>query len=480
MSSVEESFDQFLEEYVISPSVGDSFDTFMGDLTGVVPTVDESIVEVDESVREVDESLLDSFDGVAGIDEYLEELGGRDVVTPVVMVDGGDGVASRSVSVVDSSVGLVGDEGRRTVRVDGRLDDAEARFYAQLGVGAWEREGVLDRLRKPVGGVESEAERDERVKKVLRGLRGEDGLKRGARLRFSEKDVMVLEFLAQCKYATANHVRLLFGVKEGTAYKRLAKLRDQGLVDSYDVFGPRPVWFLNKTGMELSGLDLPLFSAGNISYGMFPHQFVANHTMAGLIGGGLNVLNLDEWPVYNRVDVNGRVRQGDQVVSELQLQSSFGKIKVGGSDVYKPQLIALVEREFRLWREGGMVGPSPEFLSGNEWMWVLLPGKILNLAYHVPDLVVPRERGVDGEPMSIAIEVELSRKMGGAYERVLRAYSLDKVLYGKVVWVVRSGGPARELERVGLELGLIQEGRMDIVPILTDDGVFRGKDLWLL
>lgn len=396
----------------------------------------------------------------------------------------GKGFASTAVSTVmvseDGKVGIEGEEKLRPWRDGGRVSDPEGEFFANLGVNAWEREKALESLRMPGGGLEAGEEADKRLRKVLQGLRGKDALKRGARVVFRERDMEVLDFLARFKYATASQLRYLHGVKESTMSNRLSKLKGQGLVESYTIFGPRPIWFLTKLGEELAGYGLPGLSTRGIAYGMLSHSFVVNHTAANLIGGNLNVLNLEDWPVYNRVKRRtGEVQRGDYVVSELEIQSSFGKLKKGRSELYKPKLMAIRDKAFRDWDAGGRVGPSPEFLPGNEWMWVILPGATANLAYHVPDLVVKRQRKESGAPSSIAVEIELNQKAKG-YERVLKAFASEKILYDKLIWVCRSGGPARELGRVANELGLLESGYMDIVPIIGEEGVFKGRELWTL
>jgi hypothetical protein len=119
-------------------------------------------------------------------------------------------------------------------------------------------------------------------------------------------------------------------------------------------------------------------------------------------------------------------------------------------------------------------------LLGNEFMWTLIPPYALRLAYHVPDLVVKRPRKANGDPASIAVEIELANKPFELYERALSAYSYDSLLYEQVIWVVKSRGAAKKLEKAAAKNGLLDEGRIDIVPIYTEDGVFKGKAEWTI
>lgn len=467
----------------VSIDLDDYMDDYMGEEGGEGSFIGVSDDEGGyEGVGEV-ETFPSVEGGLPSLDEEGESAGvgsGACLVGVGEVESEGDfGSGSTEVRVGEGGrVGLAGVSKDVPIRDGGRVSDAEARFFANLGVNEWERREALEELRAPGGGVESAEQVDKRLRKVLRGLGGGDALRRGSRLAVRERDFELMDFLARFKYATASQLRYLWGVKELTVTQRLGRLRDLGLVESYTVFGPRPIWFLTRLGRELAGYDLPGVPGTGLAYGMLSHSFVTNHVAANIVGGGLNVLNLPEWPSY-RLGGNGKQVRGDEVVSELQLQSSFGKVRVGKSDVYKPQLIAIREKFFNEWVEGGRVGPSPEFLPGNEWMWVLLPGASARLAYHVPDLVVSRERGEDGSPRSIAVEVELNRKARG-YRSTLAAYAGEKVLYDKVIWVSRSGGPARELARVAEEFGLLSSGVMDIVPIIGENGVFKGRELWTL
>jgi len=371
-------------------------------------------------------------------------------------------------------------------RGDGRLNGKELEFFRnlELSKSEFQRRGdsaVL--LRKPAGGNESEAERKERVKRLTRAIGGREALERGTRFRFGWKEREVLEFLAMFRYATAKHLSRMFSEAESTMYKRLKKLRLQGLVIDKKLYGARPIWFLTEAGLVVSGFDLPRVIESKLTFSMFPHQFTVNNTAANLWGANVDVLHLDNFPERNREDEKGNPRFGEKLVSELEIQSSFGKLKMfDKSDVYRPQIIGLIEREFAAWEEAGGVefGPSPEQVYGNEYMWALMPPYNVKLAYHVPDLVVKRPRNSDGTPNSIAVEIEINNKPSASYEKTLRAYLLDSRLYSKVIWVCKNVGPARKLEKIGKDLGMLQSGKLNIVPVLTEDGVFKERDLWTL
>lgn len=372
------------------------------------------------------------------------------------------------------------------VRGDGSLNGKELEFFRNMELSRAEFQRLGDgavSLRPPIGVVETEKERKERLKRVSRAVGGLDSLKRGSKFRFVEKDREVLEFLAMFRYATAGQLGRMFSHKESTMGKRLKKLRLQGLVIDRKLYGSKPIWFLTSAGMIVSGFELPRITESKLTFSMFPHQFVVNNTAANLWGANVNVLNLPEYPSKNRVNDKGESVFGEELVSELELQSSLGKFKTfGKSSVYRPEIVSTIDRSFREWEEAGGVnfGPSPEMVFGNEYMWILFPPYNHRLAWHVPDLIVKRPRGPGGEPRSIAVEIELANKSEESYLRTLKAYKDNTRLFERVIWVCKSKGAASKLERSARECGLLEEGRIDIVPIITEDGIFGGRDLWTI
>lgn len=375
----------------------------------------------------------------------------------------------------------------RYVRENGRLNGAELRFFKNLGVNKGDNvfggESKLLRLKGRVDGSETPSERKARSILYGQAVSSGDVLRRGSKLRFTERDRDVLQFLAMFRYATDAHLARMFSVKPASMYQRLKKLRVQGLVIDRKLYGARPIWFLTEAGMILSGFDLPRVTESKLSFAMFPHQFTVNNTAANLWGANVNVLNLADYPERNRFNDKGLAVFGERLVSELEILSSLGRAKMfERGEVFNPMLRSRIERDFGAWTSAGGVefGDSPEMIFGNEFMWALFPPYNIKLAYHVPDLVVKRPRSADGSPNSIAVEVEINTKASTAYEKTLRAYAADRRIYKEVVWVCKSVGPARKLEQIAKEIGLWQDRRIRIVPVLTEDGVFKERDLWMI
>lgn len=442
--------------------------------------VREVIVGDDGVLSSDNDSLVDEFGNSLSNDSGSDSLGVSEI---------SDGVGS--VGVDSSAKSSVVDGGSREryryLSSDGRVNVAELEFFKNLGgsrSAVLGDDSLVSSLRGGSDGLgESESERKSRVVLYEQALRGKDGLKRGSRSSFNSKDRETLQFLAMFRYATDAQLARMFSCSVQTSYNRLKKLRSVGLVIDRKIYGARPIWFLTEPGLLLSGFDLPRVTESKLTFSMFPHQFTVNNTAANLWGANVNVLNLPDFPSRNRVNDKGEKVFGEELASELEIQSAFGKIKMfDKSDVYRPELMAEIDKQFKAWeRAGGSeFGVSPEQVLGNEYMWALMPPFNIRLAYHVPDLIVKRPRNADGSPESIAVEIEINNKSSQSYEKTLRAYRDDNRLYKKVVWVCKNVGPARKLEQVAKEIGLWQEGRIDIVPVITENGVFKERDLWMI
>lgn len=402
----------------------------------------------------------------------------------------------------DSTVRRVGEDGltpaerNRAARTaalpirtpaNGKLSEAELLFYANLGAqrasdfgGKSKRELFLPPVLQ-----ESVEQKREREARINRGLAA-GSVAHGAKTRLTEKDYRVLQFIAIFKFASERQIAKLLQCAEITAYKRLNDLRKHGLTKGFKTLGVKgSVWVLTETGMDLSGFDLPRGTEAGLTLSMVSHQFTVNHVASHLWSGGANVLGEKSFPRRNRPDGKGGLDFGERIISELQIQSAFGRVRgTSKADAFVPQIKRQMASQFDNWRRAGGVdfGPSPELQQGNEHMWTLFPPVSNRLNYHVPDLVVARERDKDGKAQSIAVEIELRTKADdSSYERTLDAYRVDDSIYRKVVWVCRLKGTAEKLSRIAKRNGLADQGRIEIVPIYLDGGRrFTGNDTWSL
>lgn len=379
--------------------------------------------------------------------------------------------------------GVEPDDSRpRWVRDTEAMQKKETEFFLNAGttmsVSRFQR-SPIDDLRGPIALRESTEERKKRMKKIARIVATRDEYRRGKRSPgFSHRDQEILEYLAMFRMAKTSHIANLSSCKTETALRRMSLLREKALVFSRRIVD-EDVWFLTEAGIVLSGYDVPPAQAMSYTMASLPHYYGINHVSSNLWSCNFNVLNEDPFPVYHRRNNEGKPLMGETMVSEHFVRSSLGKIARGDrAEVYRPVIMDRIDKKFKEWESAGgpEFGPSPEMVRGNEYMWVLYPPSVLRHAFHVADLIVQRERNPDGTPNSIAVEVELTNKSEDSYRKILQSFYHDRRIFGKVVWICKRAGTARKLERMGEEIGLLQEGRLEVIPFLRDEGTTRGMD----
>jgi len=400
----------------------------------------------------------------------------------------GDATKVVKVNPAGETRNEAGKERKRLVKAapGGKLKTSELDFFKSLGTVRSEfSDGMVatELVTGPLAKKETGDGKKGRLEHLQRVLDSRNLYRASSAFRLDAKTVDTLSFLALFRYATHSHIARMFGETPLTSLRRLRKMRDAGMVTSKKLYSQHAIWFLTEAGVIVSGYDMKHITEAKLTPSMFPHQFTVNHVAANLMGGKLNVLNMPEFPVQNRRNVRDELVMGEQLTSELEILSSFAKIKLfEQSSTFRPKLLAMRDREFQRWSEtpNREEVPTPEMIFGNEWMFTLFPPLAVGVAYHVPDLVVKRQRANDGTPRSIAVEIEINNKPTASYEKTLRAYADDNLIFGQVVWVCKTVGPAKKLEKVGRDLGMIQSGKLKIVPIWTNAGVFKGRDLWTI
>ena len=331
---------------------------------------------------------------------------------------------------------------------------------------------------------------DKQKKEILaKGRKGAERYFKGRRYRTTVGDMAFLEFLVKFKFANARIMRWINKESQNRAWRKLNRLRDSGLVHSKTIIGIPDLFGATEAGVALTGYTL------NPGLRPMPKNITISATMginyiaACLWFNSINVLNLEDFPASNRkipVQEDGKDRVvGEMLVSELEIRSSLGKeinphsttMQSLGDERLYDVISSNVREAFEAWEDGGKFGESPEFHLGNEYMWILYPQGSLTLSYHVPDLVVKRDRGPNGEPNSIAVELERHEVSGDKYEKVMLAYKLDEHLYKEVVWVTPNTRTARALELAAKQVGFT---RYRIIPIITEDGTYTKPDIWMI
>lgn len=484
----------------------DLFDNMLEDLTGVIDIGTENDVKEDIEEKESDVIVP------------LEKPGMRDIkVTPDgrTLAEMLPGMRSGNRTVKDKVKDII--EGNTVIEVDGKKfsDDrylkhvevidkereeqekkiALSRKFLQRNAEFTEEEKIimnnLGLNNEQLSSIMKSQELSRKQKEALIGLGryGAEKYFKGRKYKTTVGDQALLEFLIKFKFANTRILRWVSNEPQGRTWRKLNRLRNSGLVESKTIIGIPDLWGATPSGVGVAGYPyqpglrpMPKMLTISASLGI-------NYIAACLWFNTINVLNLLDFPASNRPialqeDGVDRVR-GEDLVSELEIRSSLGKeinphsttMKTLGDERLYDVIASNVRGEFEKWVSGGKVSTSPEFQLGNEYMWVLYPTSQLTLSYHVPDLVVRRERGPNGEPKSIAVEMERYDKSSDRYDKIMLAYKLDEYLYEKVIWITPNTRVARALEAAAKQVGF---DRYSIIPIITETGTYDKPDIWLI
>ena len=97
---------------------------------------------------------------------------------------------------------------------------------------------------------------------------------------------------------------------------------------------------------------------------------------------------------------------------------------------------------------------------------------------HRPDFVINREHlRTSAEPVSFAVEVEISGKSPKELRQVMAAYALDRQ-FKKIIYVMKSEAFARKVHQAAKDAGI--GSKVEFVKLLDRDGQpFTGK-MWRL
>lgn len=528
----EEKGDEVASDYLANSSIGEIKKVAPPALRGRKRGVVDKVISADSgSNKDLMDDMLDDFDN----EEDLEKLAKKSKLDPEVEVplerpgmdqiavtpDGrtladmlpglrsGNRPVNKIVSDIKNQDTVVEVKGKKfsdkrysghVEAIDKEVEDREKRIalsmkFLQRNANFTEQEkAIMKNLglnSEQLSKLMKSTKLTSKQKKDIIGLGryGSEKHFKGRRYRTTVGDSALLEFLVKFKYANTRILRWISNEPQNRTWRKLNRLRNSGLVESKSLIGVPDLWGATPSGTAIAGYSLapglrPMPRIVTISGGMG-----VNYLAACLWFNTVNVLNLEDFPANNRVislqdDGRDRVR-GEMLVSELEIRSSLGKeinpssstMKSLGDEKLYDVISHNVRQAFEEWEAGGKVGDSPESLLGNEYMWVLFPTSQLTLSYHVPDLVVKRERGPNGEPRSIAVEVERYEKSNDKYDKIMLAYKLDEHLYEKVIWVTPNTRVARSLVQAAEEVGF---ENYQIIPIITETGVYDKQDIWMI
>lgn len=314
-----------------------------------------------------------------------------------------------------------------------------------------------------------------------RSVNEDKGRKRKSYISFGDLDV--LYFIDLVKLASLNNLMYATGRTKSSIYQQLLKLQRMGITRCLQVFNSPGVWILTNLGRALIGSNRRTVNREQAGLSSLAERIYVNHVVACLYSGCLNILNLPEYPVYNRCDpVSGEMIKGEYIIPEMDIMSSYySKIYdvKGGlfvKDNYKGETSRIMrnmwETAWRTWENNGRKVDSPEFEIGNEYMYLLMYDGI-GQEYLLPDIVVRRGRNKDGSPNSIAIEVEKSIKTEEEYIRKLSMYKTDNRVYGKVIYITSDKAIVERIKKCAEQINFTN---YDIVPMINKDGLVDGNE----
>lgn len=477
----------------------DSFDDLLNDLNGdevyKAPTELDSSVETPLETRDMRDIKV-TPDGKSLADMLIGmRSGNKSIVQKVAKVRNQEEIASigakkftddrylKHAKVIDKEA----EENKKKIALSNKFLQRNAKFTENEKI-IMKNLGLDNKELSKIMGSKKLSKK-EKARILGLGRYGAEKHFKGRRYRTTVGDTALLEYLVKFKYANTRILRWIKDEPQSKTWRKLNRLKNNGLVESKSLIGVPDLWGTTPSGTALSGYALkpglrPMPKIPTISATMG-----VNYIAACLWFNTVNVLNLDDFPAHNKTialqdDGVDRVR-GENLVSELEIRSSLGKeinpssttMRTLGDERLYDIISANVAQAVAEWEAGGKVGDGPECSLGNEYMWVLYPTSQLTLSYHVPDLVVKRERGPNGEPKSIAVEVERYAKTNDKYDKIMLAYKLNEHLYEQVVWLTPDDKVARALHKAAENVGF---DRYSILPIITKDGIYDKQDIWLI
>lgn len=388
-------------------------------------------------------------------------------------------------------------KGRSYDRKDkGILSDSQVRYFTSLSTTNLSNARYPDEYMNLVRSNEELLDHSERVHKkaisgfVSKGLndKARENIAEHVHVSVSAGDEEILTVLAQLKYASTKQIARATARSYNKTREALKGMKDRKLVKNPDSpYYDQKLWCVTDLGMIFSGLDLSIPDLSGISVAMLQHTTVANNVAAYIHSGSVNVLDDDIFPRVGRLNKSKNPVHGEKFVSETQMRSALGKLtseySISGTkgDIYIPLIKGDIDDKFSRWerlKKKDENLPSPEMELGNEHMWVLMPPARIGILQHIPDLVIPRKRNPDGSPESIAIEVELKSKSLEDYIRTHKAYSHDKRMFKKVIWICNKKATAALITKAAeQQYDLWNDNRIEILPVITENGVFKGRNV---
>lgn len=313
--------------------------------------------------------------------------------------------------------------------------EAKATVPDTIEVGDWDENTEND----PTFGLGSEKEANP-VKKA-RPSKG---------LTITDRDIIMMKFMARYRYAYVDQLARLVNADVKDIKARLKKLEAEGLIRSEAVTNNQYIYLTRRAGNTILDIDFPEIKKGQVSFITIAHTIgLANLGVElEMATGGKNILGEDDFPLHNRYYMGVRdpysepTELGEMTITEREIRR--------GNKLFRGDKTT---EDMRLLAESALLDKSgPELLEGNEGLFVVY-GKGRD-GEHVPDLVVARPRGENGEVNHIAIELELTPKTHSEWQRILRWYRDHGFMYTKIYYFTHKRTLADALKKATEAVGM--------------------------
>lgn len=322
--------------------------------------------------------------------------------------------------------------------------------------------------RKVDSHVEAEEWTDDDSTDTSAGLGGEKDDYKGAQyskgFHLTERDVILIRFLARYRYAYVDQLARLVDSTPRTVAARLRKLEERGFIRKELIAGRQYLWVSRKAGNALVDIAFNEIKKGSLSYVTVAHtiglvnlgvEFEREAGGKDLLGEGKEVVDwempFNRWKFGIWGHPDGRVR-GEMTVTEREIRQGQLRWRGGRSSKEMRELVSLAAAN----------SEPVELEEGQEGLFVIY-GQGGAGGEHIPDLVVARERDENGRPQHIAIELELTAKTFEEWRKVLRNFrdnglasedGANSGMYSKIVYFTHKRSIANGLRKADEEVGL--------------------------
>ena len=287
--------------------------------------------------------------------------------------------------------------------------------------------------------------------------------------KITERDIAVFEFLGKGRFATAAQVGQLLGVTNSSAAHRLRGLNEwQHMVNGTTLFDGRTLWALGKNGLKR------LLDEGNLE----PFEVVS------LKASDINPIHVKHTLSINQAILTGlssslgssvgRIELAE-VLSETAIERAFMDVVKQRSADQAVMAVSVLRDAYRAAESGKIAWSEVATLYPSLWVPVDVKGTGKT---HRPDFVINREHlRTSAEPVSFAVEVEISGKSPKELRQVMAAYAHDRQ-FKKVIYVMKSERLARKVHQAAKDAGI--GSKVEFVKLLDRNGQpFTGK-MWRL